>query len=154
MAIMNEALDKFAHMDQIEFEKIYQALHSHIEAAPLRQLANHTVAKSNGAHGEVYCSNCGEYLMSTTEMRHREPSYLSLSEEFIQKRSLVRDKVIHCLKSSCNNRLGQLIEIRNSKPLYMIDIKGVKFKKSGGGQIFEKFNKWSKAHALFSIKSY
>lgn len=110
---------------------------------------------SNPSHFHVHCRECGVGLFPATDLRFREPSYYSINAEFIRRAIRVQDtdlpsKVFYCAHASCGYELGREVAMRRGSPLYMIDIKGVKFANKNKPGNFIVHAKWSKIE--FNVK--
>ena len=103
----------------------------------------------------VHCRACGLYLFNASDLRYREPNYVCDSRNFSIERSSVNEekKTIQCANDSCSQELGRLIEMRKYLPLYVVDIKGIKFEMPGKAD-FVVFKQWSQAGQFMAIKMF
>ena len=102
---------------------------------------------------KVHCKDCSKELFTGADIRCRSLSYYCISRHFIERHIRVNneDKKFFCSDSSCNKDLGRLVEFRNAKSMFMIDIKGIKWLTSNG-KSFESIKKWSKVAEMFKIE--
>ena len=157
---MENALKEFSKMKKSDIE---QELNKY-NIALLNNLTYELISRSNSSYSMdvatsypfkssqvlINCRGCNKFLFNGGDLRFREPSYYSVSASF--RNEVKQDaKKLYCPNLSCNKSLGQLVEIRKSQPLLMIDIKGIKFSFQKNGS--EIFSKWSKVADLFEIKS-
>ncbi|RNA16447.1 Interferon-induced helicase C domain-containing 1 [Brachionus plicatilis] len=103
---------------------------------------------------DVYCRDCSLFLFNGKNLRYREPCYYCICEDFILNLSVVdrEKKMFYCKSKSCGRELGRTVELRKkSVPLFMVEIKAIKFKFPGNKMI--TFSKWSKLKEMVSIKN-
>jgi hypothetical protein len=157
---MELAIKEVGHLDEQAYNLEYEASVQKIvekltandgggassrESSHRRQLAG----KFN-----VHCRQCGEFLFNAKDLKHRKPNYVAVSKDFIRNRIKIVDNVkFSCSKKTCEHPMGRLMVLKNSTPLHIVDIKGVKFTgfdKDG----FEVFKQWSSVHERIDILDY
>lgn len=148
------SVQSFAGDSLFHMSPSIDSLSSFTFSAPSRA-PTRTGKDSNPSHFHVHCRECGVGLFPATDLRFREPSYYSINIEFIRRAIRVEDtdlssKVFHCARASCGNELGREVAMRRGQPLYMIDIKGVKFANKNKPGNFIVHAKWSKIE--FNVK--
>ncbi|CAF0722745.1 unnamed protein product [Brachionus calyciflorus] len=103
---------------------------------------------------DVHCRDCSQFLFNGSNLRYREPSYFSICKLF--KDNMINVDIskqkFFCSVKSCGKELGRLVQIRNSSPLYMIDIKGITFKFPGNKMV--PYSKWSGISSQISIQEF
>lgn len=129
---MEKSLEELKNLSNEKFEIEYNKYHGVLIGA--RDLIRNTSrngfrSKTDSSLVNVHCRDCSKKLFNAKHLKYREPSYICVSEEFTEKHIEIdfQSRKFKCSEKSCNKELGRLIEMRNSSPLYMIDIKGVKF---------------------------
>lgn len=154
---MEKALKEYSQMSQRDFEKEFNKCMEKLETNP-KLFINHSnssreiTERSFGYKPEnvnVKCRNCSETIFNGGELKFRDPNYVC-DYKSLQGKVKVNAEKFYCLTTTCNKELGKLMNLKNSTPLFIVDIKGVKFEIPNLG--VQVLSKWSKVNEYFSIK--
>jgi hypothetical protein len=159
---MQEALKEYSQMSQMYFEQEFNKKIVKLESNPSLLIGNSSNINAefmfinpsfNLNHSErvnIKCRNCSENICKGSEIKLRDTNYVCDHQTLIEKVKVNKEK-FNCPKATCNNELGRLMQLRNSMPLFMIDIKGIKFEIPGLG--VQIISKWSKVKEHFFIQA-
>ena len=156
---MENALKEFSKMKKSDIEHELDKFN----VVLLSNLTKELISRSNSSYSMdvatsypfkssqvmINCRSCNKFLFHGNDLRYREPAYYCVSNVF--KNEVKQEaKKLYCSNLSCNKSLGQLVEMRKSQPLLMIDIKGIKFSFQKNESLV--FSQWSKVRDYFEIK--
>jgi len=154
---MNQALKEMNSTDSDKLNEIYEAYHvqkvSECQQARSSKTSFSVIRRPiyEAEDFTIHCRNCSNKLFSGSDLVHRDPSYYCTDKRFIKELIQVdsRTEKFFCFDKSCCNELGRLVKFRNRSPMFMIEIKSIKFLRPDGR--FELISKWSKVLDYFSI---
>jgi superfamily II DNA/RNA helicase len=151
---MKAALREYSQMSSQAFELDFN---SYMKKLDENKLSNKDEKKSSQAclyeaeRVKILCRDCGRIVCNGSEIRNREAIYVC-EQSVIDTRVKVVEKKFYC--SVCKRELGKLLDFKNSKSLFIIDIKGVKFEMPDRSVGIQVISKWSKVDEYFSIKDF
>lgn len=156
---MDRALAQMRKLNKSDLEEIYnlylaKKVESSLKSIPSVLKVNEPKFKFKAHSIKVHCKDCSKELFTGADIKYREPSYFSINRTFIERHVTINNanQKFYCSDMSCNKELGRLVMFKNSKTLYMIEIKGVKWL-TPSSKSFESIKKWSKVAELFKIEN-
>ncbi len=148
---MELALKSLHQMDRQAYNSYYQKFHDDLSQSITKQLSSSESKESkknflyDPKQVKLQCRNCSRDLFRGSDLFYREPSYYCTNKNFIENLIIINGAKFNCADKSCNHEIGRLVEIRKSKPMHMIDIKGVKFKFPNSSSA-TVISKWSRVN--------
>jgi hypothetical protein len=165
---MNEALHEFRTMDRNKFNLEYNKFYSQLEKQITLQkttsaftfsnynlnFSGNSLTRPDSTSIKIHCRTCGVLFFKGSDLKHRDPNFVCICKNFIKNKcNIIENDKLYCSNESCTREIGRLIQMRKSLPLYMIDIKGIKFFNPKKGD-YEVFSKWQQAMKFMKIDDY